>query len=49
MSNKSKSFKIGRSSISGRYKSVEDARQHPNTSQVEHNPKPGYGTAKRDK
>jgi len=41
----SKSFKIGRNSETGRLESVEDARRHPSTSQVEHMPKPGYGTA----
>ena len=43
----SKSFKIGRDSKTGRLESVEDARRHPSTSQVEHMPKPGHGTEKK--
>jgi hypothetical protein len=43
----SKSFNIGRSSITGRVKSVADARRQPDTSQVERMPKPGYGSAKK--
>lgn len=43
----SKSFKIGRDSKTGRLESVEDARRHPGTSQVEHMPKPGHGTEKK--
>lgn len=43
----SKSFKIGRDSKTGRLESVGDARRHPGSSQVEHMPKPGYGSAKK--
>ncbi|NOU11610.1 MAG: hypothetical protein HOO98_16565 [Nitrospira sp.] len=42
-----KSYKIGRDSRTGRLESVEDARRHPSSSQVEHMPKPGYGTEKK--
>lgn len=45
----SKSFKIGRDSRTGRLESVEDARRHPSTSQVEHMPKPGYGSGEKKK
>jgi hypothetical protein len=48
MSNKeSKSFNIGRNSVTGRLESVTDARRHPSTSQVERMPKPGNGSAKK--
>jgi hypothetical protein len=46
-SKETKSTLIGRSSISGQYKSVADARRDADTSQVERNPKPGYGTGKK--
>lgn len=46
-SKESKSYKIGRDSKTGRLESVEDARRHPNSSQVEHMPKSGYGTTKK--
>lgn len=43
---KSKSFKIGRDSRTGRLTSVDNARRNPQTTQVEHMPKRGNGTAK---
>ncbi len=43
----SKSFNIGRNSVTGRLESVTDARRHPNMSQVERMPKPGNGSAKK--
>ncbi len=42
---KSKSFKIGRNAKTGRLEPVRKARQHPDTSVVEHMPKRGRGTA----
>ncbi len=42
----SKSTLKGRSAITGRFKTVEEARRKPNTSVVERVPKPGYGTSK---
>jgi hypothetical protein len=44
-----KSFLEGRSSETGRFESVENARRHPATSQVERVPLPGRGDAKDDK
>ena len=45
-SKETKSSLIGRSAISGKFKSVADARRQPDTSVVERLPKPGYGTSK---
>jgi len=46
MANKEpKSYLIGRDSRTGRLESVQDARRHPDTSQVERMPKPGHGTS----
>jgi hypothetical protein len=49
MATKSKTHLIGRSSITGRLESVEDARKHPNSSTVERMPNSGYGDTKSDK
>lgn len=46
---KSKSFKEGGSSVTGRFTSVEKARANLRTHQVEHVPKSGYGIENRDK
>lgn len=43
----SKSFKEGRESDTGRFIPVEEARRRPNTTTVEHVPKPGFGTEKK--
>jgi len=48
MSSQSKSFKIGRNSETGRLTTVETARSHKSTHQVEHMPKPGNGDTDRD-
>ena len=42
----SKSTLKGRSAITDRFKTVEEARRKPNTSVVERVPKSGYGTSK---
>jgi hypothetical protein len=44
---KSKSFKEGRSSETGRFVPIETARRNPATHVVEHVPKSGYGTEKK--
>lgn len=45
MATNSKAFKIGRNSETGRLETVKQAQAHPKTSQVEHMPKSGNGTA----
>lgn len=42
----SKSFKIGRNSKTGKLESIKKAKSHPDTSEIEHMPKKGYGSAK---
>jgi hypothetical protein len=49
MSKASKSFKIGRNAETGRLVQVKRAQQHPKTHVVEHMPKPGHGTARKQK
>jgi hypothetical protein len=44
--NEPKATLKGRSAITGRFKTVEEARRQPKTSVVERVPKPGYGTSK---
>ena len=47
MAKSSKSFKIGRNAKTGQLETVKKAREHPNTSTVEHMPKKGHGTEKK--
>jgi len=44
--NKSKTSLRGRDSRTGRFTTVEKAREYKNTHQVERVPKPGYGDTK---
>jgi len=44
-----RSFLIGRDSRTGKLESVQQARRHPDTSQVERMPKPGRGDAPKKK
>ncbi|MER8644570.1 hypothetical protein [Mesorhizobium sp. M1252] len=46
--NERKTFDIGRSSKSGQFISVKEAERRPNTTTVEHVPKPGYGDTKNE-
>lgn len=43
MAKSSKTFLIGRSAVTGRLTTVEQARRHPNNHIVERMPKPGRG------
>lgn len=45
MPRKSKSRLQGRNSVDGRFITKEEAKRRPSTTQIEHVPKPGFGTA----
>lgn len=47
MAKENKSFLIGRSAVTGRLTSVEQARSRPNTHVVERMPKSGRGDTKK--
>jgi hypothetical protein len=47
MSKNSKTTLKGRDSKTGQFIPVQEARQHPSTTQVERVPKPGYGDTKK--
>jgi len=47
MSKESKTVTHGRSAETGRFTTVEKAREHPRTHVVERVPKPGYGDTKK--
>jgi hypothetical protein len=49
MSEKGKTSLRGRDSGDGRFITVKEARQRPNTTTVERVPKPGYGDTKSNK
>ncbi|MER9975754.1 hypothetical protein [Mesorhizobium sp. M0085] len=44
-----KTFDVGRDSESGRFITVEEAKQNPRETTVERVPKPGYGDTKKNK
>lgn len=46
---RSKSFKLGRDSKSGQFIPVNEARERPQTTTVEHIPKSGHGDTGRAK
>lgn len=46
MHKKSRTSLKGRDSGSGRFTTIEKARKHPSTHQVERVPKPGFGDTK---
>ncbi|MDX2143214.1 MAG: hypothetical protein SFV19_07655 [Rhodospirillaceae bacterium] len=49
MAKETKTFLVGRNSITGRLTTVEKAREYPKTHQVERMPKAGHGDTKPDK
>jgi hypothetical protein len=49
MAKDSKTFLVGRNSETGKLTTVEYAREHPKTHQVERMPKEGYGDTKSGK
>jgi hypothetical protein len=47
MAQKSKTFQLGRDSRNGRFITVKQAKNRPNTTTVERIPKSGYGDTKK--